>query len=614
MRSVLPALPPGRSGLENVWGRYVAPTPRALPLALGRAALPFVLAATGIAILGFSRGGYYATTWNWGTVAGLGVAGIAELRRGPLHPSRLEWAMPAGLVALLIWIGVGASATGSATRAIPELERGALYLAVVWAALLVLRPSNVAAALTGVLAGIVALSCAGLVSLLLPGRVQANEVEGRLLFEPLGYANACGILAVLGVMLALGTAAHGRRASVRTAAAATLVPLTAALALTSSRGAEAAAVIGLAALLVLDPQRRRVATTSLLLLPLPVIVASLALRSQVGNVRAPTALIARDGKLILAVILLMTLGQAAFASWLRREERRFRCRAIALRILMLTGSLLVLAVAVRGGAGSLGDRAQYWHAAWIDYRAHPLLGSGPGSFAVEWLRYRTVPTGTRSAHSLYLETLAELGPLGLVLLVATLAVPLVAAVKRRSSVTATACAAYVAFLAHAALDWDWQMPVVTGAALVCGAVVLACYRTSGALPGYGGAHAVRARALASVALALASLAAGLGNRALARADAAAVSGSWETAAALSRRASFWQPWASDPHVILGESYLATGRPTRARREFEQAVRLDPQDWRNWYELGRTGDSSTRRMALAEILRLNPFAAHPLVAR
>jgi hypothetical protein len=597
-----------------MWGRHAAPTARVFSLAVVRAALPFALAATGVATLGFSRGGYYATTWNWGTVVGLGVAGIAQLRRGPLHPSRLEWAMPAGLAALLVWIGVGALLTGTATRAIPELERGALYLAVLWAALLVLRPSNITAALAGVLAGIVALSCAGLVSLLLPRRVQANEFEGRLLFEPLGYANACGILAVLGIMLALGTAAHARRVSARTAAAATLVPLTAALALTSSRGAEAAAVIGLAALLVLDPERRRVATTSLLLLPLPLIVASLALHSQVGNVRASTALIARDGRLIVAVTLLMTLGQAAFASWLLREERRSRGGAIALRILMLTGSLLVLAVAVRGGAGSLGDRVQYWHAAWVVYRAHPLLGSGPGSFAVEWLRYRTVPTGTRNAHSLYLETLAELGPLGLVLLVATLAVPLVAAVKRRSSVTATACAAYVAFLAHAALDWDWQMPVVTGAALICGAAVVACGRAAGTRPSHARAHAVRARVVASATLALASLAAGMGNRALARADAAAGSGLWETAAALSHNASFWQPWAAEPHVILGESDLATGRPTQARREFEQAVRLDPQDWRNWYELGRTGDSTTRRRALAQILRLNPFAAHPLVAR
>ena len=54
----------------------------------------------------------------------------------------------------------------------------------------------------------------------------------------------------------------------------------------------------------------------------------------------------------------------------------------------------------------------------------PLLGSGAGTFADWWLRERSTPISTREAHSLYLETLAELGPLGLALLLVALAAPL----------------------------------------------------------------------------------------------------------------------------------------------------------------------------------------------
>ena len=62
------------------------------------------------------------------------------------------------------------------------------------------------------------------------------------------------------------------------------------------------------------------------------------------------------------------------------------------------------------------------------------------------------------AHSLYLETLAELGLVGLALLVLALAPPLVAGFR---GVEAAATGGYVAFLIHAGLDWDWELPAVT---------------------------------------------------------------------------------------------------------------------------------------------------------
>jgi hypothetical protein len=80
----------------------------------------------------------------------------------------------------------------------------------------------------------------------------------------------------------------------------------------------------------------------------------------------------------------------------------------------------------------------------------------------------------RDAHSLYVEALSELGPVGLVLTVLLVIVPVAAAIRRRGDpVVAVAGAAFVVFAVHAGLDWDWEMPVVTLSGLGCAAAVLA---------------------------------------------------------------------------------------------------------------------------------------------
>jgi hypothetical protein len=102
------------------------------------------------------------------------------------------------------------------------------------------------------------------------------------------------------------------------------------------------------------------------------------------------------------------------------------------------------------------------------------------------------------------ETLAEVGPVGLSLLLAALAVPLVAAVRARAcSLAAAGAGAYAAFLVHAGLDWDWEMPAVTLAGFLCGIGILAADRSEATEVMVG----VRGRrALGLVALVVASLA------------------------------------------------------------------------------------------------------------
>src|SRR5439155_26046801 len=110
-------------------------------------------------------------------------------------------------------------------------------------------------------------------------------------------------------------------------------------------------------------------------------------------------------------------------------------------------------------------RYQFWQSAAAARRAHPLAGTGAGTFEYWWARKSTIDGAfVRDAHSLYMQTLAELGIVGLALLGGFLAFALVSggvrALRRRddeddAAVTAAATAAVAAFAAAAALDWVW---------------------------------------------------------------------------------------------------------------------------------------------------------------
>ena len=112
---------------------------------------------------------------------------------------------------------------------------------------------------------------------------------------------------------------------------------------------------------------------------------------------------------------------------------------------------------------STSFRADYWErrgGRWSP--TSRCSGEGAGGFERIWLRERRALLYVRDAHNLYLETLAEVGPVGLSRCSSRSLVPL--AVVRpgvREPVGRACLAAYVALLAHAALDWDWELPAVT---------------------------------------------------------------------------------------------------------------------------------------------------------
>jgi hypothetical protein len=123
---------------------------------------------------------------------------------------------------------------------------------------------------------------------------------------------------------------------------------------------------------------------------------------------------------------------------------------------------------------SSNGRLRQWHVALDEWRAHRELGGGAGTYAEYWAGAGTNQGQLLDVHNLYLETLAELGPIGLALLVLALLVPLVAAVRARDrTLTAIATGAYVTWLVHVGYDWDWELPGVTAAAILCAGALLA---------------------------------------------------------------------------------------------------------------------------------------------
>jgi len=250
-------------------------------------------------------------------------------------------------------------------------------------------------------------------------------------------------------------------------------------------------------------------------------------------------------------------------------------------------------------------RADYWRVAAGMVADHPLLGAGAATFNRNWLADRPVPHQARDAHNLYLETVAALGPIGLAVLLLALAPPLVAFGRVRGDPVGAALAGvYAAFLVHAAVDWDWEIPLLALGGLVCGTGLVA----RGRVP--GGPTAVRLPGPLVVGLGCCVVAIGLaahiGNRALASAQHELATGRPERALARARTARTWMPWSAEPWQLIGQAHLAAGRDAKARASLLEAARRDPGAWSTWLSLASITPSSEAALARAEAL--NPLSS------
>ena len=618
----------------------------ALPRATAGEAAPFLTGVVAVVALAFADGGYRPADWGLALLLFVVVAVCALVVSDPKWPGRLERAFLAGLVAFTLWTALSTLWSTGAAAPVLEAERNLVYVAAVAGTLLVLQTDTSSAALTGgVLAGAAVVSLYGLGTRLFPGRLGGayDPFGGNQLAAPIGYSNALALLATIAILLSLGVAAHSRSAPIRSLAAAALVPLAATLYFTFSRGALVALAAGLLLQLAVDAKRGRLVACAAVLASPAVVGWLLASRSSALVVPgAPLERAEEAGWRLALALLLLGVAAAACAPLARSAERRLRPSRRAGRVLLLGLALSLLAVGaavvvaaggpvtlVQRGVEAFADtqpsppgdegervlnasgsgRADYWAVAWDMGRESPLLGSGAGSYEAHWLRDRpaSYPFDVRDAHNLYLETLAEVGLVGLILLVVTLAIPLFGLVgARRRGVAPAVGGAYVAFLVHAAVDWDWELPAVTVAALLCGTALLAWRRGDAT-----GETATGRRRLVALTLALPmvaiALVAHVGNRALQASEAATLRGEPVRGAAEARRARTWAPWSHEPWQRLGEAELALGDDRAARASLRQALERDPENWRIWYDLALVSRGEERARAVARVQQLNPLS-------
>ena len=315
----------------------------------------------------------------------------------------------------------------------------------------------------------------------------------------------------MGTVLALGFAARARTTAFRAVAAASLLFLVPTIYFTFSRGAWIALGIGLIATIALDPRRLQFLATVFALLPATGLALILAYRSPALNRVHPSLHEAaaaghRLAVWVIALAVVNALAIITFAVLEQRAGKNQRARRVFVSVLAVLLLAALVATFVNFGSpvtiarkgwdafaagppkvtGSLNNRLfnlsgsgrlPQWRVAVRQFEQKPWVGSGAGTYELYWQRYRPVAGQVRDAHNLYLETLGELGIVGLVLLVLGLAPPLYAAARARGrALVPAAVGAYVAYLVHAIVDWDWELAAVTLAALGCGAAILVAAR------------------------------------------------------------------------------------------------------------------------------------------
>ena len=457
-----------------------------------------VVLLAGPVALAFFSGGYFNGPRAWaGLVAWLLVllAVLAVARPIPRTPA-VAIAL-GGLLLLAVWTLVSATWAPVAGDAYHRGQLAMLYAGGLLAAVLLLRTRTLARAVEpAVGAGALLVIGYGISERLLPGVLhfqRSISAEGRL-EQPLTYWNAMGEMAAIGLVVCLRMAGDATRSrAVRLLATAAAAPLGMGLYISFSRGALFACLAGIVTLVVVAPTREQWRSGGIALAGAVAAAAVSAPFGAVTSLTGSTAGREREGAITMA-LLALTIVVVTGVQWLiiRAETSRAialprRAPLVALAVICV-GLALAIAVGAKerskqplsGGATRLAslqsNRYSYWSVALRAFSDQPLRGVGAGGWSVYWLRYRPVGEFAQDAHSLPLQTLAELGLVGLALLLSVVGGVAVAArqaLQRAPALAAGPIAGAVTYLTHSPLDWDWEMPAVTLTALLMAGLLLA---------------------------------------------------------------------------------------------------------------------------------------------
>ncbi len=602
--------------------------------------------------LGFDAGGYFAGTTGAAAAAIALLLAVRILTAPAPFSGRRRFTMfaVAGIAALALLSLVSQTWSHAPARALLAFDLAGLYLGLTALTGTVAQPASRRRTLvSGLLAALAAICVAGLATRLAPDLfpLGAQFVSQRLSY-PLSYWNALGMLAALGVLLGVHVGSDRDAPWPVRAIAAGLVPaFGVTLLLTFSRGSIASLAVGLVLYVVLAP-RTSLITTVIATAPFAAVAAHVAYDATAlatTGYTGPAGV--EQGHHLGLVLAVCCAAAAAFRGLGTLLKRRMPVIAVPRRASLAPAAVLVIAIvvlaAVRGGwinhqyrqfvnstvnatAGptrarlglvSNNGRIQLWQVAWHAFTAHPLRGTGAGTYAELWDQRRTFAEPVQNAHSLYLETLAELGIPGVVALLCFLAGLLLGAGRAlwrpaERPMAALATAALIAWCLHSAVDWDWQMPVVMVPVFALAATAAAgidprrpragarrpasAWLARGALAACAVALAV---APAFVAVSQASLDSAVD--AFTRADcAAAIADARSAHSAVSSR--------PEPLEIIGYCEAREGEGQLAAQTVGGAISRDPADWEFHYALAvvtaASGGDPTPQLRVAE--RLDPL--------
>lgn len=602
--------------------------------------------------LGFNSGGFYPGAVSVAAVlVGVAVVLCLLLTRRPFAGFNVPSAIAAvALAAFAGWVLLSANWSDSTVRALPEYARVLLYgLTLVLFSLISFDARRIRWMLYGFAAAIVGICIAGLIARTLPEVIlDPALLEKDRLGYPLTYWNALGLLAGLGVILCGHLACSTRDPwPVRILGAASVPLVTLTLYYTLSRGATWAAV-GAIVVYVLVGRPRGLLFGAIATGPPTLILLMIANPTNdltEGPLINPTSVPA--GEHVVTVLVACMIGAALLRALMlpldrRVEEFHLSDRArlpifggvTAVGLLVIVGlgiSLDVPGIAQdkydqftsqnesRTGEGSsrllsaeTNGRQDHWDVALAEFRRDRLHGAGAGTYALAWLKERPGTVHVKDAHSLYLETLGELGIVGLALLVIALCLMLGALAYRARGPDRTMFAALfgagLAWAVASGVDWSWEMPAVTAWLFAFGGAALArSSSTEGGPPGWGAAVA---RVIGVVAVLVLMAIPARTAISVAHYDDALQSfraGNCRGAKVEAREAISVMGQRVGPYGLIAFCDMQRGRFRLALPTVRQALERDPQNWELVYMLAvaRAGAGLDPRNAANRAVRLNP---------
>jgi hypothetical protein len=603
-----------------------------------------------------SRGTLAIALW-W--AISMGVAfGIIELGQ-MTRPAKVIAGL---LAALCLWTLLSIIWAPSAENAFNEFNRVSLFLAVFLLVSLAAHHGKVDRWVDGLTLAIVAIALVALTSRLFPGLFPNRGIFTFLptaairLNFPLGYWNGLATLTALGIPLALRVAIGCRSSILRGIALASLPIATSVIYLASSRGGALTALVGIIAFFALSERRWSIGA-ALFIGGLGSAGAIAVLRTRHQLVSGPlgTDLVQRQGRtaalLILLVCALTAVAYGLGSHFLRdriHPPRRLGQTLVASIALLLMIGLIAnhpirrfeqfKRLPTQPGTVASGyytnghllmnsgnGRWQLWSAAGDQWQQHKIVGNGAGSFAEWWARHGSIGASVKDAHSLYLQTLGELGLVGFLILasifvIGAFAIGRRSLVARDKRVTMAALAAvFGAYTVEVAFDWMWELTVVSVVAWAVLALALSSPKPLEQNPRSETERRLtwllqkKGPIVASVAVAWLLIAAqtipllaqteiGKSQAAVARGDAAAA----ESAATKARRI---QPWAASPALQLALVMEQEGNLVQADAWIREAIKHDKTNWSLWLISTRIdvkrGEVGKAKQSLRRTIELNP---------